>query len=123
MYAFPLPRPQDHKPNRPDEMERIKLAGGMVIHKRVMGELAVSRAFGDRAFKMGIKVRRGSEAIVCSCFNCLACKWKWLTHTAVCEDEEDYVALKHWLIELALGLGCVTFVASHIFEKVVDAHY
>lgn len=56
----PLSRPQDHKPNRPDEMERIKLAGGMVIHKRVMGELAVSRAFGDRAFKMGIKVRRGS---------------------------------------------------------------
>lgn len=52
-------RPQDHKPNRPDEMERIKQAGGMVIHKRVMGELAVSRAFGDRAFKMGIKVTRG----------------------------------------------------------------
>ncbi|CAN0171469.1 unnamed protein product, partial [Laminaria digitata] len=51
---------QDHKPNRPDEMRRIKKAGGMVIHKRVMGELAVSRAFGDRAFKMGIKVRSGS---------------------------------------------------------------
>lgn len=48
---------QDHKPSREDETERIKGAGGMVIHKRVMGELAVSRAFGDRAFKIGIKVR------------------------------------------------------------------
>lgn len=38
-------------------MVRIKQAGGMVIHERVMGELAVSRAFGDKAFKMGIKVR------------------------------------------------------------------
>lgn len=41
-------------------MERIKRAGGMVIHKRVMGELAVSRAFGDQAFKRGIKVGRPS---------------------------------------------------------------
>lgn len=47
---------QDHKPDRDDELERIKRAGGMVIHKRVMGELAVSRAFGDQAFKRGIKV-------------------------------------------------------------------
>ncbi|CAM9694934.1 unnamed protein product [Pylaiella littoralis] len=46
---------KDHKPSREDETERIKGAGGMVIHKRVMGELAVSRAFGDRAFKIGIK--------------------------------------------------------------------
>ncbi|CAN0464087.1 unnamed protein product [Ascophyllum nodosum] len=37
----------------------------MVIHRRVMGELAVSRAFGDRAFKMGIKaiLREGSEEL------------------------------------------------------------
>ncbi|CAM9986614.1 unnamed protein product, partial [Ectocarpus fasciculatus] len=46
---------KDHKPSREDETERIKRAGGMVIQKRVMGELAVSRAFGDRAFKVGIK--------------------------------------------------------------------
>lgn len=31
----------------------------MVIHRRVMGELAVSRAFGDRSFKMGIKCASG----------------------------------------------------------------
>ncbi len=47
----------DHKPSREDEYTRIKEAGGLVINKRVMGELAVSRAFGDKEFKVGIKVR------------------------------------------------------------------
>jgi protein phosphatase 2C len=41
----------DHKADRPDEIERIRKAGGFVIHKRVMGELAISRAIGDRDFK------------------------------------------------------------------------
>jgi len=41
----------DHKPDRPDEQERIPKAGGFVIHNRVMGGLAVSRAIGDCDFK------------------------------------------------------------------------
>lgn len=47
---------QDHKPNREDESKRIRDAGGFVINSRVMGELAVSRAFGDVDFKRGIQV-------------------------------------------------------------------
>jgi serine/threonine protein phosphatase PrpC len=34
-----------------DLPERIRRAGGFVVHKRVMGELAVSRAIGDMEFK------------------------------------------------------------------------
>ena len=45
----------DHKPSREDEAARIRNAGGFVIHNRVMGELAVSRAFGDAEFKKGIQ--------------------------------------------------------------------
>ena len=45
----------DHKPSRPDEAARVQAAGGFVLHKRVMGELAITRAFGDKSFKMGIK--------------------------------------------------------------------
>ena len=45
----------DHKPTRADEAARIKKAGGFVLHRRVMGELAISRAFGDKGFKRGIK--------------------------------------------------------------------
>ncbi|KAG5191720.1 phosphatase 2C-like domain-containing protein [Tribonema minus] len=38
---------RDHKPDAPAEWDRISEAGGIVLHGRVMGELAVSRAFGD----------------------------------------------------------------------------
>lgn len=46
-----VPLSWDHKPTRPEETKRIQSAGGFVIGKRVMGELAVSRALGDRIFK------------------------------------------------------------------------
>ena len=44
----------DHKPNIPEERERIEKMGGVVIWAgtwRVGGVLAVSRAFGDRLLK------------------------------------------------------------------------
>jgi serine/threonine protein phosphatase PrpC len=50
-----VPMSLDHKPSREDESKRIREAGGFVINNRVMGELAVSRAFGDAEFKKGIK--------------------------------------------------------------------
>jgi len=46
---------EDHKPSREDEAKRIRDSGGFVINNRVMGELAVSRAFGDCEFKKGIQ--------------------------------------------------------------------
>lgn len=53
----PYPLTVDHKPSREDETKRIRDAGGFVINNRVMGELAVSRAFGDIEFKRGIQVK------------------------------------------------------------------
>lgn len=41
-----------HKPNSPEERERIEKAGGHVVFGRVLGSLAVSRALGDAEFKM-----------------------------------------------------------------------
>lgn len=52
----------DHKPNRPDEAARVRAAGGFILNKRVMGELAITRAFGDKSFKMGIKAMLEEEA-------------------------------------------------------------
>jgi len=48
----------DHKPNRPDEMERVERCGGRVTKRpndvwRFQSVLAVSRAFGDRGLKVG----------------------------------------------------------------------
>ena len=46
---------QDHKPDRPDELQRIRDNNGQVTRNRVYGMLAVSRAFGDRRFKRTTK--------------------------------------------------------------------
>ncbi|CAH2035517.1 unnamed protein product [Thlaspi arvense] len=48
------PLSNDHKPDRPDERQRIEDAGGFIIWAgtwRVGGILAVSRAFGDKQLK------------------------------------------------------------------------
>ncbi|XWS37964.1 hypothetical protein CRYUN_Cryun19dG0090000 [Craigia yunnanensis] len=44
----------DHKPDRPDELERVEAAGGRVINwngHRVLGVLATSRSIGDQYLK------------------------------------------------------------------------
>lgn len=56
---------KDHKPQREDEEERIRNAGGFIVHKRVMGNLAVSRAFGDAEFKKGVKTTGKGTDTVC----------------------------------------------------------
>ncbi|KAK9075380.1 hypothetical protein SSX86_003703 [Deinandra increscens subsp. villosa] len=46
-----VPLSNDHKPDRPDELERIERSGGRVIDwngQRVLGVLATSRSIGDR---------------------------------------------------------------------------
>jgi len=42
---------EDHSPDRPDEVMRVQGAGGFVENGRVMGKIAVARAFGDAKFK------------------------------------------------------------------------
>ncbi|XXG89974.1 hypothetical protein AAC387_Pa12g1848 [Persea americana] len=49
-----VPLSYDHKPDRPDEMERVEAAGGNVINWdgcRVLGVLATSRSIGDHYLK------------------------------------------------------------------------
>ncbi|EER06725.1 Protein phosphatase 2C, putative [Perkinsus marinus ATCC 50983] len=44
----------DQRPSRQDEFKRIREAGGFVFFGRVLGKLAVSRAFGDLEYKTGL---------------------------------------------------------------------
>lgn len=46
-----VPLSEDHKPYDEGERKRIEAAGGCVQWKRVDGDLAVSRAFGDFQYK------------------------------------------------------------------------
>ncbi|GAV65776.1 PP2C domain-containing protein, partial [Cephalotus follicularis] len=49
-----LPLSHDHKPDRPDERERVEAAGGKIIDwngYRVLGVLATSRSIGDHYLK------------------------------------------------------------------------
>lgn len=49
-----VPLSNDHKPDRPDELERVEAAGGRVINwngHRVLGVLATSRSIGDQYLK------------------------------------------------------------------------
>lgn len=45
------PATDDHKPYSETELKRIEAAGGIVTFRRVNGDLAVSRAFGDFSYK------------------------------------------------------------------------
>lgn len=50
----------DHTPARADELARIEAAGGFVSWGRVMGRLALSRAFGDADYKVPTSELRAS---------------------------------------------------------------
>ncbi|KAL5202705.1 hypothetical protein ABZP36_013657 [Zizania latifolia] len=52
--GVPVPLSTDHKPDRPDELERVEAADGKVINWngcRVLGVLATSRSIGDHHLK------------------------------------------------------------------------
>lgn len=52
----------DHKATDASEIARIELAGGFVLKKRVLGMLAVSRAFGDHGLKQYVCANPYSSA-------------------------------------------------------------
>lgn len=77
-----LPLSNDHKPTRPDEKKRIERAGGSVVGGRVMGRLAVSRAFGHKKMKTTGVMSAEAEVIstqLCNTdqFVILACDGLW----------------------------------------------
>lgn len=55
----------DHKPNHPHEEKRIREAGGWVEYNRVNGNLALSRALGDFAFKRNV-TKLQKDQMVCA---------------------------------------------------------
>lgn len=56
---------EDHKPYDEGERKRIEAAGGCVQWKRVDGDLAVSRAFGDFQYKNRPDLPAESQKVTC----------------------------------------------------------
>ena len=59
-----LPLSFDHKPNNAPELERIDFAKGFVKHKRVDGDLAVSRGLGDFTYKSNEGLRVDQQKVI-----------------------------------------------------------
>jgi len=60
-----IPLSQDHKPDKAIEEQRILKAGGSVQWKRVDGDLAVSRAFGDFEYKKRNDLSQMEQKVTC----------------------------------------------------------
>lgn len=56
---------EDHKPNTPTEQRRIEAAGGYVSMNRVRGNLALSRAIGDRSYKVPSEFEHDKKEVIC----------------------------------------------------------
>lgn len=54
----------DHKPMDTKEKERVLRAGGTVNSGRIDGDLAVSRAFGDKDFKQQFNVSYAAQRVI-----------------------------------------------------------
>ena len=77
----------DHKATDEPEKRRVESAGGFVVRKRVMGVLAVARAFGDFAFKKFVTPEPFTSTTklnAASHFLVIACDGVW----DVLEDQE-----------------------------------
>jgi len=54
---------KDHKPDLPEETERISKAGGYVSMRRVNGDLAVSRGLGDYLYKRDQTIKAENQQV------------------------------------------------------------
>jgi len=64
-YVGTVPLSWDHKPQDDIEQNRIEQAGGYVSMNRVRGNLALSRAIGDRAYKVPTDFPPDQRQVIC----------------------------------------------------------
>lgn len=121
----------DHRPDVASELTRIQEAGGFIARDRVLGILAVTRAFGDHGMKQFVvadpyisKIILNDEETVGDCpFLILACDGVWdvmsdqeavdLLYKKYIENNKEPVAnAAEYLVQLAIAKGSTDNVTA-----------
>ncbi len=106
-----LPLSFDHKPNNAPELERIHQAKGFVKHKRVDGDLAVSRGLGDFTYKSNETLRVDQQKVIPNP--------EFVTYPRKKEDEFMVLACDG-IWDVANNEECGSFVQSLIDQGETD---
>lgn len=120
----------DHKPDNPEEKERITKAGGFVEDNRVKGMLNLSRALGDLEYKLDPELSAEEQMITCvpdvkiekidknTEFLIIACDgiWDCLTNQEAVEFVRDTAAL---LKKKSGSSFKLSFIIEKMFEKII----
>lgn len=119
---------EDHKPDRPDETQRIRAAGGAVLYHgvwRVQGILAVSRAIGDRPLKAYVTskpevrawtIRENEDAFLILGTDGL---WDVVDHAEAaktCLDANDAAEASRRLVSLSISRGALDNVTAIVVD-------
>jgi len=101
----------DHKPYNKEEKARIEAAGGSVSMKRVNGDLAVSRAFGDFCYKQATNVEAAEQAVTC--------KPDFVVHERDNEKDEFLILACDGIWDVMSNEEC----SSYVREKMAEGYH
>uniref|UniRef100_A0A7S3NCJ8 protein-serine/threonine phosphatase n=1 Tax=Euplotes harpa TaxID=151035 RepID=A0A7S3NCJ8_9SPIT len=120
----------DHKPDNPEEKDRITKAGGFVEENRVKGMLNLSRALGDLEYKLDPDLAVEDQMITCvpdirvekldknADYLIIACDgiWDCLTN----QEAVDFVKEQASLLKKKSGSTFkISFIIEKMFEKII----
>lgn len=121
---------RDHKPDNPEEKERITKAGGFVEENRVKGMLNLSRALGDLEYKLDPELAVEDQMITCvpeikvekidknAEFLIIACDGIWDCMTN--QEAVDFVKEQASTLKKKSGSSFkLSFIIEKMFEKII----
>jgi protein phosphatase 1G len=120
----------DHKPENPEEKDRIVKAGGFVEENRVKGMLNLSRALGDLEYKLDPELAVEDQMITCvpdlkiekfdkNCeFLIIACDGIWDCMTN--QEAVDFVKETGSSLKKKSGSSFkISFIIEKMFDKII----
>lgn len=101
----------DHKPDLPEELDRIRRAGGTVDDGRVMGNLNLSRSIGDLEYKKNTSIPQKDQMITA---------YPDVRREAITPQDEFLVLACDGVWDMLTSQQCVDFVRQRIGSKPIN---